>query len=190
MNSLYPNQNLKVNPTGGFSSNYQGGQQGRLTTKTSNCPFDTLFGGDLLHFIRTGEKRCTIAHTDVRGLLAMRDRDEALVSASTQTSRTLPSLEDLFKITAEFIMNKAISRFDIPRDGNSEETTRLNQVLEALHKPSNLQRILDPQEFNPQIGGLYDVSLQFESLNTLYDEDGDLRELFRMRGGVNAAGAR
>jgi len=179
-----------VNPTGGFKSDYYGGgAYGKLTTKTSNCPFDTLFGCNLLHFIRTGEKRCTIAHTDVRGLLAMRDRDKALVSASTQTSRTLPSLEDLFKITAEFIMNKAISRFDIPRNGNNQETTRLNQVLEALRKPSNLQRILNPQEFNPQIGGLFDVSLLLESFNLLYDEDGDLRKSFRLFGS-HATGAR
>ena len=190
MKSLYPAQNLKVNPTGGFTSDYYGGEAyGRLTTKTSNCPFDTLLMNHLLHFIRTGEKRSILAHTDVRAVLAMRDRDEALVSASTQTTRTLPSLEDLFKTTAEFIMNKAISRFNIPRDGNSQETARLNQVLEALHKPSNLQRILNPQEFNPQIGGLFDVGLLFESFNLLYDEDGDLRQMFK-NNGSHAAGAR
>jgi len=183
MMSLYPGQTLRVNPTGGFSSLYQVAPYGVLTTKTLNCPFDTLFVKHLLHFIRTGERLCTIAHTDVRAVLAMRDRDEALVSASTQTTRSLSSLEDLFKTTAEFIMNKAISHFNIPRDGNSQETTRLNQVLEALHKPSNLQRILDPQEFNPQIGGLFDVSLQFESFNALYDEDGDFRRTLRFYGG-------
>ena len=143
-------------------------------------PFDIAFQRSVAQFVLSGEWDINMEGiSDFRTLLGRRMRDIALLYQVGCNG--IPSLEDLFTTTANFIKNKV----KVKRVFDEDMTARLEDVLQALKKPSAFQRILSTgDDFVQVTTGLFDCMLRFESFAALFDEECELTSIYTPRRGT------